>query len=53
MRTREEMEEAYGRVGSLLSQEEFENDETLQAIYEALKWFDGYDWSSTIGAYLP
>lgn len=54
MRTREEFEEAFSRVGNFLNLEDFEDDETLQAIYETLKWADGTaDFDNTIGMYLP
>lgn len=53
MRTKEELDEAYRRVGELLNQEEYEDDEALQAIHDTLRWFDGYDWDNTIGMYLP
>lgn len=53
MRTRQELDEAFTRVGFFLNQADFEDDETLQVIYEVLRWVDGYDWQSTVGPYLP
>lgn len=53
MRTKAEIEEAYEKVGSLLRNPDYEEDETLQAIYETIKWCDGYDWDSTVGFHLP
>lgn len=53
MRTREEIEQAYKAVGTFLDNPDYEDDETLQAIYDTIKWFDGYDWESTIESYLP
>jgi len=53
MRTNKELEEAFSKIGSLLDQEDFEDDVTIQAIYETLKWFDGHDWQPTVGQYLP
>lgn len=53
MRTKEEIEEAFGKIGTFLEQEDFEDDETLQGMYEMLKWFSGYDWVSTVAGYLP
>ena len=53
MRTKEELEEAFSKIGNLLNLEQYEDDEGLQAIYEALRWFDGSDWDATVGAYLP
>lgn len=53
MRTKEELNKAYETIGSLLEQPDYEDDEIFQAIYETLRWFDGYDWSSTVEGYLP
>lgn len=53
MRTKEELEEAFSKVGSLLNMEAWEDDEGLQAIYETLRWADGHDWDATVGMYLP
>ena len=54
MRTREEFEEAFSRVGNFLNLEDFEDDETLQAIYETLRWADGTStFEDTIAGYLP
>ncbi len=53
MRTEQELEEAFSKIGALLEQEDFEDDETFQAMYETLKWASGYSWESTVGMYLP
>ncbi len=53
MRTEQELEEALSKVGAFLEQEDFEDDETLQAIYETLKWAAGYGWENTVEMYLP
>lgn len=52
MRTKEELDTAFEQVGALLNQEEHEDDESLQGIYETLKWVSGYDWENTVGPYL-
>ena len=53
-RTSEEMKEAFSRVGNLLSDPDYEDDETLQAIYETLRWCDGdSNFEETIGMHLP
>lgn len=53
MRTKEELEEAYKKIGELLENPKYEDDESLQVIYETIKWFDGYDWSNTVEPHLP
>ena len=52
MRTERELDEAYLKVGNAMI--ENEDDETLQAIYDTLRWCDGgSDFENTIGQYLP
>lgn len=53
MRTKEELEEAFSKIGSLLNVPDYEDDETLQAIYETLRWVDGSDWENTVEIHLP
>lgn len=53
MRTKEEIEAAFKAVGTLLDSPDYEDDETLQGIYDTIRWLDGADWESTVEKYLP
>jgi hypothetical protein len=50
MRTEAELTDMFDRVGKILAKDS--DDEEANMVYETLKWFNGYDYESTIGPYL-
>lgn len=53
MRTKEEFDEMFEIVGARLEDPELEDDEILQAVFEALRWANGETDKANLLAYLP